>query len=217
MLLDPRVGRVDTVELCGRLDDLLADRAGPDSPELTRLFADPRLRLTTGDGRSALVDDGRRYDIITVDALRPQSAASGSLYSVEFFELARDRLAPGGILAGWASTSRTINSVTEVFPHVQLASVPSYFGLVYYLASNDPLTVDADAVRGRLGAAPLDDALAPEQAASIRAYFESFAPLCQRAGDRPAEVPGGDVNRDLHPRDEYFLNQPDQVPLRPAC
>jgi spermidine synthase len=217
MLLDPRVGRVDTVELCGRLDDLLGDRADEGAVELQRLFADPRLRLDTGDGRSALVDDRQRYDIITVDALRPQSAASGSLYSVEFFELARDRLADGGLLAGWASTSRTVNSVTEVFEHVQLASVPSYFGLVYYLASNDPITLDPAELSRRLSAAPLEAGLPAEQAAGIRAYFAAFAPQCQRAGGSAAPVDDGDLNRDLFPRDEYFLNQPDQVPVRAAC
>jgi spermidine synthase len=217
MLLDPRVERVDTVELCGRLDDLLERRAADGAPELERLFADPRFRLRTGDGRAALVEDTDRFDVITVDAVRPQSAASGALYSVEFYELAGDRLAPGGVMAGWAPNGRTINSVTQAFEHVVLANVPSYFGLVFYLASNDPLSIDPEVLRERAASLPLEGTLPAGQTATIRAFLESFAPECFRAGPLPGRVPESYLNRDLFPRDEYFLNQPDHVPLRAPC
>jgi spermidine synthase len=217
MLLDPRIGHVETVELCGRLGTLLEGLAADGAPELRRLFADPRFDLRTGDGRAALHDDGGRYDIITVDALRPRSSSSGALYSVEFYELARDRLAPGGIVAGWASSTRTVNSVTEVFPHVSLLSVPSYLGLVFFLASDEPLVLDAAVLADRVDGASLDLGLTPEQAASLRGFFAAPTPLCARAGPPTAPVGDHQLNHDLFPRDEYFLNNPDVVAVRPPC
>jgi spermidine synthase len=217
MLLDQRIDHVETVELCGRLGELLEGLAADGAPELQRLFADPRFVLRTGDGRATLHDDGERYDIITVDALRPRSSSSGALYSVEFYELARDRLAPGGIVAGWASSTRTVNSVTEVFPHVSLLSVPSYLGLVFFLASDEPLVLDAAVLADRLGGASLDTHLTPEQAASLRGFFAAPTPICARAGPPTGPVADNQLNHDLFPRDEYFLNNPDVVPVRPPC
>ncbi len=73
-------------------------------PDLDRLLADPRLQIVVADGRHALSSEATRYDVIEVDALRPQSAGSGNLYSVEFFEACAARLAPGGLVCTWSPT-----------------------------------------------------------------------------------------------------------------
>ena len=60
--------------------------------------ANPNLRVITTDGRPYLQLTDERYDLIVVDAYR-QPYIPFYLATREFFELTRDRLTPGGVLA----------------------------------------------------------------------------------------------------------------------
>jgi spermidine synthase len=57
--------------------------------------------LRVDDGRSHLLLSGRQYDVITADIIQPIHAGAGSLYSVEYFQLARRALRPGGLMLQW--------------------------------------------------------------------------------------------------------------------
>jgi spermidine synthase len=65
---------------------------------------DSRTRLIVGDGRSHLRYTTRRYDVIISEPSNPWMAGVGALFTREFFEAARARLAPGGIFCQWAHT-----------------------------------------------------------------------------------------------------------------
>ena len=58
---------------------------------------DPRLTVETGDGRQLLASDERRWDVIAIDAFFAD-AIPFHLVTREFLELARSRLAPGGVV-----------------------------------------------------------------------------------------------------------------------
>jgi spermidine synthase len=58
---------------------------------------DPRLDVVVGDGRRYLSADERRWDVIVVDAFFAD-AIPFHLVTHEFLELARSRLAPGGVI-----------------------------------------------------------------------------------------------------------------------
>jgi spermidine synthase len=83
----------------------------------------PNLHVVTQDGRPFLQHTDRRYDVIVVDAYR-QPYIPFYLATKEFFELARERLEPGGVLAlnvarvpGDDRLSRAIGSTLRaVFP-----------------------------------------------------------------------------------------------------
>ena len=147
MLLDPRMRNVETVEICAGLDELLAGLGERGAHESRLLLDDPRLDLHAGDGRKRLLAAEQPYDIITVDALRPQSGYSGNVYSVEFYELVAARLAPGGLFAQWVPTPRVLASVMEVFPHVATAVGPG--PATFLVASNEPLPADLTDARAR--------------------------------------------------------------------
>jgi len=60
-----------------------------------------------------------------------------------------------------------------------------------------------------------DRSFAPAQAAAIASFLSSVEPATSRRGE-PAGPLGEDaLNRDLAPRDEYFLNNSQQVHVRP--
>lgn len=62
-----------------------------------RLPRDPRLRVEVDDGRRYLAGNPRRWDVIVIDAFFAD-AIPFHLFTTEFLELARDRLAPGGVI-----------------------------------------------------------------------------------------------------------------------
>jgi predicted membrane-bound spermidine synthase len=203
MLLDPRLRDVETVEICAGIGDLLAELGDLGAHESRLLLEDPRLDLRAGDGRKRLLGTDERYDIVTVDALRPQSGYSGNVYSVEFYELVASRLAPRGLFAQWVPTQRVLSSVMQVFPYVATTVGPG--PATFLVASNEPLPDDLGTAAQRFRALP-HGRLSAEQRASLDRFFEHAKLTHVRRGEPPAAIAETELNRDLHPRDEYFLN-----------
>jgi spermidine synthase len=81
---------IDGVEIDPKLNEVARRFFGADD--------NPRLTLIAADGRPFLETTERRYDLIVVDAYR-QPYVPFQLATQEFFELARDRLRPGGAVA----------------------------------------------------------------------------------------------------------------------
>jgi MFS family permease len=86
---------VRAVELVGPVLDVRRSLAKerPDGPS-ARMLADPRWQMIYGDGRRLLARETAKYDVIEADALLPEGSLSGLLYSREFLQLVRSRLAP---------------------------------------------------------------------------------------------------------------------------
>lgn len=92
---------------------------------------DANDRVLVGDGRSLLARENGPWDVIYLDAYFSDSVPF-HLTTREFFELCRDRLAPGGVFAGnlvgltagrdqrlfWAM----VRSAQQVFPNVAILS-----------------------------------------------------------------------------------------------
>jgi predicted membrane-bound spermidine synthase len=87
----------------------------------------PRGRIIIDDGRRYLRRTNERYDVITLDPPPPVEAAGSSLlYSREFYQLIKPRLAEGGILQQWypggelQTFQAILRSVVDEFPHVRV-------------------------------------------------------------------------------------------------
>jgi spermidine synthase len=204
MAQDVRLASVDNVELCGGEHGLARELAKRGSPQSRYLLESPRIRLHVTDGRRFLARSRERWDVITADAGRPTSQASGNLHSREFYELIRDRLAPNGVFAQWIPTDRTLQTVKSVFPYVVALDVPAYFGSRFLIASQTPIPWKREELLSRLAGHP---AISAEQVERLRAFYAAASP--QVLQDGPTHQPAEErVNRDLFPRDEFFLNNP---------
>jgi spermidine synthase len=64
----------------------------------------PGVRLIVGDGRSHLLLTPQRYDVIVSEPSNPWMSGVAALFTREFFEGARSRLNPDGLLCQWAHT-----------------------------------------------------------------------------------------------------------------
>ena len=208
MSRDPRLGRLDVVEICGGELEIQRELARRGALESQRLLTDPRVDMHVGDGRKFLLTSSVRFDVLTVDVVRPQAAFSGNLYSVEFYELLRSRLDGDGLVAQWLATPRTFNSVTAVFPYVMRFSVASYEGSQFFIASQQPIVFDRQQMLERLQALNPAGAFSAAQVESITQFLLTVEPVGARSGEPAAPTTEDRLNRDLAPRDEYFLNNP---------
>jgi spermidine synthase len=110
-----------------------------------RALADARTRLIVGDGRTHLMLTREHYDVIVSEPSNPWMAGIASLFTREFFQAARERLAPAGVLCQWAHTydisTRDLQSIVatfaSVFPDGTLWLVGD--GDVLLVGSNEPI------------------------------------------------------------------------------
>jgi spermidine synthase len=102
----------------------------PEVVEASRVFAkenhgavdDRRTRAIVGDGRTHLTLTGERYDVIVSEPSNPWMAGIASLFTREFFDVAKARLQPGGVFCQWAHTydisTRDLQSIVATFVSV---------------------------------------------------------------------------------------------------
>ncbi len=88
----------------------------------------PNLHPSVGDGRRFLFESTELYDVIAVDAYR-QPYIPFYLTTREFFQLARDHLSPGGVVAVNAARTASDERLVEVLA----ATLGTVFAGVYLL------------------------------------------------------------------------------------
>ena len=97
------------------------------------VLADGRVHVEINDGRNFLMATPRRFDVILSDSVHPHYAGNGSLYSREYFALARDHLSANGTVSMWlpmySLTTRNyamiLRAFQDVFSHTAIWYEPS--------------------------------------------------------------------------------------------
>jgi spermidine synthase len=87
-------------------------------------LSSPKARLIVNDGRNHLALTNENYDLILSEPSNPWISGMNSMFTKEFFQIARKRLTPGGVLAQWfhlynmpPDDLRTLlRAFTQVFP-----------------------------------------------------------------------------------------------------
>jgi spermidine synthase len=162
-------------------------------PPLEGFLNDPRVRIEVADGRNALEQSPRQFDLIESDPIFPDRAYSGNLYSVEFFRRCARKLKPGGLVCAWAPTARIYASFHAAFPHVVGLENRSIV-----VGSNEPIPVDVEAWVARATSPAVVSYLGAELAQEVVKRVQKCKPLV-RTGRRAV-----DLNHDLFPRDEFL-------------
>ena len=197
------VKRIDIAELIPEVVDacrLLADHN-------FNVIDHPRTDVYVDDGRHYLLGTTRRYDVIVSDLFVPWESESGYLYTVEHYEVAKQRLKTDGIFCQWlplfqlgeGEFEAIADSFASVFPNVtiwwaELAGSKPVVGLV---GSNGPLKVSGNLVTQRL------DRLWQQMGETdfVLANLDQFWNLYLGDWVRRPDV---NLNTDEHPRVEFL-------------
>jgi spermidine synthase len=123
-----------------------------------RALENPRTRLVVGDGRTHLALGREQYDVIVSEPSNPWMAGIAALFTREFFEAARARLAPGGVLCQWAHTYDISQSDLQSIVSTFLSVFPD--GTLWMVGDADVLLIGSTE--------PLDARVAAMPAAWLR-------------------------------------------------
>jgi predicted membrane-bound spermidine synthase len=177
-----------------------------------QLLASPRARVVIDDGRRFLERSRESFDVIVIDPPPPVEAAGSSLlYSREFYDALKPRLAPHGIVQQWIPGGEDLivvslaRALRESFPYVRGFVSIQDWGL-HLLGSRQPIpvTTAADLAR-RLPPAAARDLLEWGPGATAEAQFERAL----RNEIDPERVisraPRVGALHDDHPINEYYF------------
>ena len=130
-------------------------RSGEMFPENYKAWSDPRMEIRIRDGRQELMRSEERYDVITLEPPPPSANGVANLYSTEFYELAKSRLATKGLFAQWLpiatqnedDTRSLVRSFLDAFPYATLWTTELHEMLL--MGSEAPIMLDANTIARR--------------------------------------------------------------------
>ena len=167
----------------------------------------PKVSIHRGDAYRALLRSREVYDVIISEPSNPWVIGVEMLYSREFLEAARERLAPGGVYAQWFHTYESDSAVValvlrtygSVFPHVS----------VWYTLGADMLLLGFNRLDRALDIEALEERFARSDFAAgfARVGIESFAQLVAHEllpiGTLQAVEQSGEIHSLRHPLLSY--------------
>ncbi len=181
------------------------------------IFEDPRFHFIVNDGRNFALATKETYDIISVNSVDPKF--SPTLYTVEFYQLCRDRLNDNGEFVAWLpiygmslrEVQSLVRSFIKVFPEASLwYNNPEHLLLLGQKTKN---TFDARNILKRLSEETVKGSLAEIHLAKPYSFLATFFcgpdKLNRFAGDAPAhsderpivefsQVPTREMNPDVY-------------------
>jgi spermidine synthase len=209
--IDPRVERVTIAEIEPLVPEVVSEYF---SEHNFGVAANPRVHIRIDDGRHFLLTTDETFDAITSDPLDPWVKGAANLYTREFWELAKSRLNPGGVVtvfvqlyeAGTEAVKSEIATFFEAFPN----------GMIWANTINGrgyDLVLMGQTVRTLLDVADLDERLARTEFAAIRSSLEEigiysatdlFSTYAGSASDLAPWLADAEVNTDRNLRLQYL-------------
>ena len=165
------------------------------------VLSDPRVNLIVDDGRNYLLRTTKQYDVITSDATHPLGGDSWVLYTKEFYELCRDRLAPDGMMVQWLPihmlAPEDYRSVIKTFQSV-FADTSLWFTNDYtlMLGAKDGLTIDYALLRQKFEDEKVRQDLEEFNLGTPLAFLSAFVMGKESLVEHTS---GTQVNTDNHP------------------
>ena len=178
--------------------------------DAAEVLANPRGRRIVNDGRNFLATSRERFDVITLDPPPPIDAAGvNNLYSLDFIELARDRLKEGGIMAHWLPFAGTgsgvddkrsfqmlLNTFRTAFPYVYTLRGYNRVGL-HLIGSMQPIDTSIEKIEARLRA--------PAVARDLRELDDVPVSFFANLAPEPPPQPELLIVTDDHPLLEFYV------------
>ncbi len=201
-----QAGRHDVTTLhCAEIDPAVIEGARYFKEYNDHIHDDPRVRIYAADGRNFLLASPDQYDVIISEPSNPWMAGLGYLFTQEFYQLAKRRLAPGGIMCQWLQLYRMfprdvklmLKTFHEEFPSVSVwSSIP---GDLLLLGSMEPHQIEYAELARRMSAPAIRDGLSRVKIDRPSVLLQMF-----RLGGREVDTVTADITW-LHQDDQPWL------------
>jgi len=209
--IDPAVERVVVAEIEPLVPALAA-----------RFFAEPNFGVVTNakveiridDGRHYLATTSRKFDAITSDPLDPWVKGAATLYTREFWQLARSRLNDGGVVTAFvqlyetdlAAVQSQIATFFSVFPNGALfanrVDGRGYDAVLLGRAGDAP--IDVERLEARLGTGAYAGVASSLRQVGFESALHLIGTFAGQASDMAAWLPGAAINTDRNLRLQYL-------------
>lgn len=181
------------------------------------VVTNPKVRVHIDDARHFLQTTEERFDAITSDPLDPWVKGAAMLYTREFFELAKSRLNPGGVVtlfvqlyeSNTEAVKSEIGTFFEAFPNGMIFA-NTFNGAGYdlvLLGQVDASQIDVDAIEARLTQPDYAPILRSLNQVGIYSAVDLFATYAGSAKDYRGWLKDAEINRDRNLRLQYLAGR----------
>jgi spermidine synthase len=183
-------------------------------PENYHVLRDRRTHVVYDDARHYILTTPDRFDVITTDPIHPWVKGTSTLYSKEYYELVKNRLNPGGVVAQWLpiyeSDEETVKSELATFFSVfpsgtvwsNYTNGDGYDLMLLGRTESSPVSIDA--LQQRLDQPGYSSVTKSLADAGFHSAVDLLATYAGRASDLTPLLAGVPVTRDLNLRLQYL-------------
>ena len=160
-VVHPDIERIVICEIEKRVPEAAAQFFGPENYDVLN---DPRTELIIDDARHFLATTDEKFDIITSDPIHPWVRGAAAMYSAEYFEMVREHLNPGGVVAQWVPLYETSEDAVKsqlatfvvAFPDATVWTSDIFGGGydVFILGQEGPTTIQVEEMDRRIRESP---------------------------------------------------------------
>ena len=209
--IDPRVERELIVEIERLVPEVVSTYFGAQN---FNVIANPKVRLRIDDARHYLVTTTDTFDVITADPFDPWVRGAATLYTTEFFRIAKAHLNPGGLITMWVPLYTTTPEAVKT----QLATFFSVFPNAFILANtrdgkgydvvligqHTPTPIDVDVLDARLRSTEFRQLAGSLSEVGIASATDLLATFAASARDLQPWLAGASLNHDSDLRLQYL-------------
>lgn len=177
----------------------------------------PKVRVHIDDARHFLFTTDQTFDAITSDPLDPWVKGAAMLYTREFFELAKQRLNPGGVMtlfvqlyeSNTEAVKSEIATFFEAFPK-GMVFANTYNGAGYdlvLLGQVEGTRIDLDAIEARMQRPEYDPVRRSLAEIGMLSAIDLFSTYAGSADDLRPWLQDAQINRDRNLRLQYLAGR----------
>jgi spermidine synthase len=205
---------VEQIVICD-IEPLVPANVAPRfAEENHNVVADPRTRLVFDDGRHFMSTTREKFDVITSDPIDPWVKGCAALNTIEYYQMCKARLNPGGVVALWMplyesapeTAKSLISTFFEVFPNGILWSNDiagaGYDGVLF--GQVEPTVINIDEMQDRLDSPEYDAVARSLNDVGFRSVTDLLATYAGQARQLHEWMEDAQINTDRNLRLQYL-------------
>jgi spermidine synthase len=209
--LEPRLEHETVIEIEPLVPEFIATHFGEYNFDVAR---NEKVTIEIDDGRHFLMTTDQKFDGITSDPLDPWVKGSAALYSKEFFQAAKARLNPGGVVTQWMQLYQTneeavkseIATFFEVFPHgtIWVNNIDGQGYDLVLLGQVEPTRIDIDELSSRIESPEYQAIAKSLREIKFNSVSDLLATFAGQAEDFRPWLKNAAINNDRNLRLQYL-------------